>query len=293
MMTKNKRRMATTVEPKGQTKAGKALAFVASFCVLSSVIVGIYFGYAPLLSWWESVEFQVVADAQPTVEAEESSETDDRNWKVAIDSDAQYVAAIELEEFLKEKLGDGFFGLDVNEAAEVLMSHPWIKTAVARKVWPETLLVEISEHEPWLNLNNKRLISLQGTVFEPDNIALFGHLPLLEGEFGELKDLLDMYHFFSEQIPSTEFEIRHLQFKAENGWAITLANGVHLYLGNQQLTERMERFFALLKEMNKHQQQKIAYVDLRYQSGAAIGWQEESSMTRVAKANKFIATEAI
>ena len=54
-------------------------------------------------------------------------------------------------------------------------------------------------------------------------------------------------------------------------WQITLQNQVRLNLGRQEFIDRLQRFvdvYPLLKQDKR----AVEYVDLRYDTGLAVGW---------------------
>lgn len=269
-MSKKQRRMATIKSANSSANLTRWVRLLSVFVVVLGVGAGALHFNKPIIAWFHQLSFS----AETTASGSESInlQDDSSGWQVALVKPTEFVSARELEHFVKATLDDSFFSLDVKEASNVLLSHPWIKSIKARKVWPNTLLVDVEEHQPWLNLNNKQLISREGVVFEPANASQFIELPLLMGQYGELEDLLSMYHFFTEQMPANEFRITKLSFNAHNGWTMWLENEIALYLGKQHLTERLERFLTVLDEMKNQQRNQVAYIDLRYQSGVAVGW---------------------
>jgi cell division protein FtsQ len=66
-------------------------------------------------------------------------------------------------------------------------------------------------------------------------------------------------------------------------WQLTLIDGVTLNLGRENRVERIQRFmdiYSTIKENTKADQQ-IDYVDLRYDTGAAVGWKPLVKKERV------------
>ena len=63
-----------------------------------------------------------------------------------------------------------------------------------------------------------------------------------------------------------------LQLDARGAWAMTLDDGVQVRLGRQQVDERFERFMAVAAKLVSQRAADIAYVDLRYGNGFAVGW---------------------
>jgi cell division protein FtsQ len=281
-MSKKKRQMATVKRHDSSTKPTKWFWRLVIVVFMTGAMAGVIQFRQTIALWFEPLFANDKTTVTHVEEKSQEQQRESEGWQVALVTPTEFVSAEELENYVKAKLKDSFFSLDVQQASEILATHPWVKNVNARKVWPNTLLVDVEEHQPWLNLNNQQLISREGVVFEPKNAADFKELPLLVGHYGDVDDLLSMYHFFTEQMPSDEFRITKLSFHVYNGWTMWLENGITLFLGKQQLTERLERFLSVLHEMKNNQRDQISYIDLRYPSGVAVGWKEKGSKEQIA-----------
>jgi cell division protein FtsQ len=283
-MSVKKRQMATVKTGNSSSKSKIWLRRVVSVVLFAGVLAVLLKYQQPTFQWLNGLaQTFALADDDEKRESLQTSASEDEGWQVELVTPTEFVSAKELEQYVKMSVKESFFSLDVQAASETLLTHPWVKNVKARKVWPNTLLVDVEEHQPWLNLNNKQLISKEGVVFEPQSVEGFSELPLLIGNYGDIEDLLSMYHFFTEQMPADEFRITKLSFHVYNGWTMWLENGIRLYLGKQHLSERLERFLSVLHEMKKQQRNQISYIDLRYPSGVAVGWKEQSSEQQVAR----------
>jgi cell division protein FtsQ len=60
-------------------------------------------------------------------------------------------------------------------------------------------------------------------------------------------------------------------------WQIILDNGIRLELGKESMDERVERFLSLYLELGS-QAQRVSYIDLRYDTGASVGWFPEQEL---------------
>jgi cell division protein FtsQ len=54
-------------------------------------------------------------------------------------------------------------------------------------------------------------------------------------------------------------------------WNVELNNGIKLNLGRTQFIDRLQRFVDLLPLISQ-QDRQVDYVDLRYDTGLAVGW---------------------
>lgn len=259
-----------TVKEQESKNWGKVIKRTSLVVVLLALI-GSGFWVAPILT--EMVQRKdVTKPEENSVVAVNPQKEDSSSWRIEIVGASDFVEQVDLEYFVKQRIASSFFSLDVEEASSIIEEYPWVKSAQARKVWPNRLQVTLQEHQPWLNLNNENIISHEGILFSPSNIEEFTKLPLLKGRYGKIEDLLSMYHFFSEQMPDNDYRIVELEYSAISGWQMRLENKINLYLGNKELSERLERFLAVIDAIDDKRRVNIKYLDMRYQTGVAVGW---------------------
>ena len=63
-----------------------------------------------------------------------------------------------------------------------------------------------------------------------------------------------------------------LSLDARGAWELRLDNGVTVRFGRRQVDERFERFLTVALHMICQRAADIAYVDMRYTNGFAVGW---------------------
>ena len=73
-------------------------------------------------------------------------------------------------------------------------------------------------------------------------------------------------------------------------WQLTLDDGVTLNLGREERVERIQRFmdsYAMIKAKlkvkiitQKDKNQAVDYIDLRYDTGLAVGWKTLTEQTK-------------
>ena len=68
-----------------------------------------------------------------------------------------------------------------------------------------------------------------------------------------------------------------LRLDARGAWEFDLANGVTVRLGRRQVDERFEKFMNTALKLVSQRGEDIAYVDMRYTNGFAIGWRGSST----------------
>ncbi|MGF1700013.1 cell division protein FtsQ/DivIB [Photobacterium makurazakiensis] len=172
-----------------------------------------------------------------------------------------------------EQLGS-FMTQDVDDIQHALESMPWIARAAVRKQWPETLKVFLVEHEPVAFWNEQYLVNTSGDVFyaplEQAGKSLIG----LAGPEGSSQQVLSAMHEMQPRLQLAGFEIATLALNERRAWRVWLTNGIRLELGREARMERLNRFISLYPELEQ-QGKAIEYVDLRYDTGAAVGWTDD------------------
>ena len=63
-----------------------------------------------------------------------------------------------------------------------------------------------------------------------------------------------------------------MRLDARGAWELDLANGVIVRLGRRQVDERFEKFITAALKLVTQRGDDIAYIDMRYTNGFAIGW---------------------
>lgn len=177
----------------------------------------------------------------------------------------------EMEAFIRANQRGSFFALDVNEVHELMEAMPWVYRASVRKRWPSSLHIYLVEQTPVAVWNDDLLLNTQGEAFDGGKIDLA--LPQLFGPGGSEKTALAGYNAMQSLLNVSGLQITELFLSERFAWRLELDNGIQLNVGRQQFIDRLQNFidiFPLLKSENK----AINYVDLRYDIGLAVGWQE-------------------
>src|SRR5208282_5937771 len=89
------------------------------------------------------------------------------------------------------------------------------------------------------------------------------------------------FFFFFNDTATTEIYTLSLHdalpLDTRGAWELLLDNGVTVRLGNRQVDERFERFATAALHLISQRATDIAYVDMRYSNGFAVGWRNAAS----------------
>lgn len=153
----------------------------------------------------------------------------------------------------------------------------WIKQASVRKQWPDKLKIHVVEYKPVAHWNDTQLLDDEGKLFSvPNERFVSKNIPQLYGLEGSESSVLAGYRTLNEILTKKKFTLTSVSMSARHSWHLTLNNNIQINLGLNDLTERLSRFaeiYPLLQQQAQATQQHISYVDLRYDSGIAVGWQ--------------------
>ncbi|WP_414731160.1 cell division protein FtsQ/DivIB [Vibrio vulnificus] len=192
--------------------------------------------------------------------------------KIILQGDLQYVTADDVQHAFGSITHIGtFMSQDVSVLQESVEALPWVAHASIRKQWPDTVKVFITEHRAAAIWNGNALLNQDGMVFDGDVVQLNEERVKLYGPVATGVEVLKKYREMNPEFSKLGLSISSLVLNDRRAWQIILDNGIRLELGKESLDERVARFFSLYRQLGS-KADKVSYVDLRYDTGAAVGW---------------------
>ena len=183
-----------------------------------------------------------------------------------------------------------FFQVDVNEVQQSVLTLPWVYSVAVRKQWPNKLKIYVVDQRPVALWNGDFLINQAGQVFQADVERINHYLPNFFGPEGSELLALENYIDINELLEYKSLAIDELVLSERFSWLLTLDDGVTLNLGREERVERIQRFmdvYPIIKAQlkvkkiaEKQQNQAVDYIDLRYDTGLAVGWKTVEDITR-------------
>ncbi len=203
--------------------------------------------------------------------------------KIILKGDLDYVTAQDVQRAFGriDHIGT-FMSQDISVLQQQVESVPWVANASVRKQWPDTVKVFITEHEPVAIWNGMALLNQQGQVFDGDLGQLHQEQVKLYGPVGTGIEVLTTYRDIEAQFATFDLNISSLVLNERRAWQIILESGIRLELGKESLSERIERFLLLYNKLGADAE-RVSYIDLRYDTGAAVGWFPEEELQREKK----------
>ncbi len=200
---------------------------------------------------------------------------------VSVQGPFERVSAMQLEEALAEHVQDGFLSSDLGKIQRAAVRLPWVATASVQRRWPGTLVVQVTEQQPAACWGDDGLLNKSGELFVKGEARLPAELPRLTGPDGSERRVAAMYFKIQTQLEQRGFAALGLDLDARGAWTFRLNNSVVVRLGADAVEQRLARFFRALDNGVAVNSEQVAYVDMRYTHGFAIGWRLQSEEPNV------------
>lgn len=192
--------------------------------------------------------------------------------KIVLQGELTHVSAQDVQHAFAnlEHIGT-FMSQDINVLQHSVEQIPWVSQASVRKQWPDTVKVFLTEHKASAIWNGIDMLDTNGVVFSGDVSAMEEQKVKLYGPKGTEKIVLQTYRNSNGQLTSLGLSISSLVLNERRAWQVILDNGIRLELGKDAMQERLQRFISLYRKLGDDVS-RVSYIDLRYDTGAAVGW---------------------
>ena len=274
-MTKKQQQVTKELTKQGQAKNWSfGLGVLFFILVLASLIT---------ISWWLTQHF-IGQESAPVT-------------SIVISGEMPYSQRSDIINAIDSVDMGNFFQVDVNEVQTQVLTLPWVYSVAVRKQWPNELKIYVVDQSPVAVWNGNFLINQHGYVFQAALERIHHYLPSFFGPEGSEHVALENYRDFNELLEFDGLSIDELVLSARFSWQLTLDDGVTLNLGREERVERIQRFmdvYPMIKAQlkakiisEKLRNQAVDYIDLRYDTGLAVGWKtiDEISQNKLLKNN--------
>lgn len=228
------------------------------------------------LSWWLTEHF-IGQESEPVT-------------SIVVSGEMPYSQRSDITTAIDNVDMGNFFQVDVNEVQQKVLTLPWVYSVAVRKQWPNELKIYVVDQKPVALWNGNFLINQLGQVFQADHERINHYLPNFFGPEGSEKIALENYRDFNALLEYKTLKIDELVLSNRFSWLLTLDDGVTLNLGREERVERIQRFmdvYPIIKAQletkkiaEKQQNQAVDYIDLRYDTGLAVGWKTIEKITQ-------------
>jgi cell division protein FtsQ len=193
--------------------------------------------------------------------------------RIVVSGRLQRVSALDVEKVVRSRLGgNGLVTVDLDDISHGLRTLPWVDHAAVQRSWPRSLVIDIVEQSVVARWNNAGLLNARGELFLSESRFVPPELPQLAGPLGSEQEVTARYLATQGRLTEVGMRLAAMELDARGAWNLTLDNGVTVRLGRQQVDQRFERFMVAAAKLISQRATDIAYVDMRYSNGFAVGW---------------------
>ena len=182
-----------------------------------------------------------------------------------------------VQDMVQPALVGGFLRADLQRIQAQLEELPWIYRATVQRRWPNALEIHVIEQLPIARWGESDFLNHEGEVFRSTSSKEWQALPQLRGPEGSAKALVAGYQRIVEILKPLHLAVAQLAVDERGQVAVVLEGGMQLLLGSEDFLERMHRFVAIYRSELGARASDVARVDLRYETGIAVAFNEESS----------------
>lgn len=193
---------------------------------------------------------------------------------IVLQGDLVYTSTDEVRDALTGDEVGSFFAADVNTLRQRVEALPWIYSAAVRKEWPGRLRIYLVEQVPLAVWNEDELLNRYGEIFAGRVEQVEAELPHLQGPSQDVNEVLRQYERMNQLLAMNGYRVTGLTMTERFSVDVTLSNGITLRLGREARLQRIQRFIDLHNRLESSDERAIDYVDLRYDTGVAVGWRE-------------------
>ena len=201
----------------------------------------------------------------------------------------QHVKPKELKKLVIMELNGTALTTDLGPIYKSVLSHPWIKEATVRRIWPNKILVNLVEHNIIGVWSDGRFVTQAGKLLQFDKLQSESinkekncFLLKLDGPNETVTAVLDRASMISKKASKVGLQTTGVQLTSQYDWRVFFSNGMKMELGGENLEtpleKRLDNFFNSIAWVRKKIKKDLISVDLRYAHGFAF---EESKISSV------------
>lgn len=166
----------------------------------------------------------------------------------------------------------GYFDVDLAAIERAARSLAWVDAVRVVRLWPDSVMIQLTEHHPIARWNDGGLLSDRGVAFTPPRAPTGYDLPRLVGADGQQKRMLEVWNRLNAMLAARKLKVVSLEMNPRESWIARLSDGKELVIGRQEPVVAVERLLKFLPNFGASQIADIKRVDLRYRNGFAVVW---------------------
>ena len=206
--------------------------------------------------------------------------------RVDVRGELRHVTTASVRAALAGRLRGNYFTMRLEDTRRLFETVPWVAQASVRRVWPDRLVVTVTEHRALGVWEDGRLLSDRGELFvaNPDEAEIYGQLPEFSGPFSAAKEAARQYYELSAQFAVLSLRIGAIDISDRKAWSLRLASDlgeetkhageIRVELGRDGLAmplgERVAQVIAAYPLVAAQLGSPPSRLDARYARGLAV-----------------------
>ena len=189
---------------------------------------------------------------------------------VQVEAPFLYVSKQTIQEHLTPYMHKGLLHINQKAINQKLTALPWVKHVSVKRIFPDTLSINLSERRPIARFNDDALLDGSGKRFPITQVAQ-PMLPQLKGNAGSEKELLQDFKKVSRLLSNASLSLTVLEKKSSTLF-LTMSDDLTIVVSNHNASKKLTRFIQLYPELTQKKSTPLLQVDLRYKHGLAVKW---------------------
>jgi cell division protein FtsQ len=175
-----------------------------------------------------------------------------------------------LQGWLVENVAETAANWELDQTETLLETLPWIQSAAATRVWPNTMRIEVKPHIPVALWGDGSFLNSEGQVFEPVPGSEGLVLPKLSGDLNQQSQLMDLYLQLSGLLgKQSALRLDSLSMDSLGQLSVLMEFGMSVKLGRHAQLTRFQRFLDWHERYGASNPIAVS-VDVRYRNALAV-----------------------
>lgn len=194
--------------------------------------------------------------------------------RVLVEGPFERVDTTQVENAVLPHLSGGFFTVDLDAIKAAAESVPWVAAAQVMREWPDRVRIVVIEERPAWRWGESGLLNERGELFVREVDADAWDLPRLDGPDGSEARVVAWHEELNAILDDCAQQAVRVELDARRALRLTLEAGPELKLGGDAVAARARRFCEVVVVELAMALERVAYVDMRYTNGFAVGWRD-------------------
>jgi len=194
--------------------------------------------------------------------------------RVRVSGELDEAERLQIRKTIAQGVSGGLLSADLDALRGAILALGWPRSVTVRRVWPETLEVDVEKPAVIARWRDAYLAS-DGSVVQLPGAG--GSLPSFDCVISSPRLAMEIFQRLSVAGGLHSLAIVRLTEDELGEWSVTFDGGLTVALGAEDLSARLDRFLTVYAQQLISRVDSIARVDARYDNGVAVGWRGESA----------------